>query len=263
MAWMAMPDTLSVDLKAFDTLMDAVGSPTMDTVLFECANRLMAVDEIFGFDLPARSAPLPLSWMGSRADATARVEAYTHHFHGGDPLIGELKRNWHRPSMLVRRVLASAIPDIEYRWQCYDKPSFAEKIAIARPTTEGWNVMCFYRRSITASDELRRLVDFAAIAVPAVRSHVKALRQRGVPSAAAPMAPPMPVDRLLPRLTRRFPGLTERERSVCAWTLLGATAQSIGIELGIATTTVLTYRRRAYQRLGIANAHELVPQLLE
>jgi DNA-binding CsgD family transcriptional regulator len=50
---------------------------------------------------------------------------------------------------------------------------------------------------------------------------------------------------------------------VCAGTLMGRTAEAIGADLGIAPSTVLTYRRRAYERCGISSAVQLLEGLLD
>ena len=39
------------------------------------------------------------------------------------------------------------------------------------------------------------------------------------------------------------------------------TAEAIAIDLGIGQSSVLTYRRRAYHRLGISNIQQLLPAL--
>lgn len=51
--------------------------------------------------------------------------------------------------------------------------------------------------------------------------------------------------------------LTERERQVCFRILLGYSSEAIGLHLGVATSTVITYRKRAYEKLGIASQNEL------
>lgn len=51
--------------------------------------------------------------------------------------------------------------------------------------------------------------------------------------------------------------LTERERQVCFRILLGYSSEAIGFNLGIATSTVITHRKRAYQKLGIVSQNEL------
>lgn len=52
-------------------------------------------------------------------------------------------------------------------------------------------------------------------------------------------------------------GLTRREREVCARAAVGMSAEATARDLGVAKTSVLTYRQRAYQRLEVASPFEL------
>lgn len=57
------------------------------------------------------------------------------------------------------------------------------------------------------------------------------------------------------RITR----VTEKTAtSVAAGVVAGLTADEIGDWLGIAATSVITHRKRAYERLGVANQRELL-----
>ncbi len=51
--------------------------------------------------------------------------------------------------------------------------------------------------------------------------------------------------------------LSARELDVCARVLKGLTTQEIARDLNIAETSVVTYRKRAYRRLHVANGREL------
>lgn len=51
--------------------------------------------------------------------------------------------------------------------------------------------------------------------------------------------------------------LSERERAVCLGVLAGKKAEVIAHDLGVAPTSVVTYRRRAYDKLGISSRAEL------
>jgi DNA-binding CsgD family transcriptional regulator len=53
-------------------------------------------------------------------------------------------------------------------------------------------------------------------------------------------------------------GLSQRELQVCARILYGLSKAGVAADLGIGEETVVTYRRRAYQHLGIATKHELL-----
>jgi DNA-binding CsgD family transcriptional regulator len=56
--------------------------------------------------------------------------------------------------------------------------------------------------------------------------------------------------------------LTQRERQVILRILDGVTAEKIAAELGLKPTTVITYRSRAYEKLGISSRRELFSNLL-
>lgn len=58
------------------------------------------------------------------------------------------------------------------------------------------------------------------------------------------------------RLGSTFEDLTGRERAVCARTMVGMTAEAIGLDLGISPASVLTYRRRAYGRYAFTHANQ-------
>jgi DNA-binding CsgD family transcriptional regulator len=47
--------------------------------------------------------------------------------------------------------------------------------------------------------------------------------------------------------------LTQRERQVCARAASGMSVEATAVDLGIAKTSVLTYRQRAYQRLAVTS----------
>lgn len=54
-----------------------------------------------------------------------------------------------------------------------------------------------------------------------------------------------------------FRGTTRQEKAVCAGILRGHTSESIGLHLHISRNTVLTYRKRLYDKLKICSQHEL------
>ena len=243
--------------EVYAQLMDAVGTSRMDRTLFDCANHIHRVDEIFGFTLDADAPPRPIGWIGARADAAARVSLYAERFYRLDPLIRDLRHAPRKGAVFLRSTRATAISDEEYRWYCYDLPRLEEKISVARPTENGWNILNFYRRDPCRPDQVAELATFGMFALAAIAKHGHLLSLKEVVPVASD-----PADRVAQQLRHRFPGLSQREAQVCASSLLGAKSPDIGRRLGVAPSTVLTYRRRAYERLGIRSANELVVHLL-
>lgn len=62
-------------------------------------------------------------------------------------------------------------------------------------------------------------------------------------------------------IRQRFPILSRREVEVCAWTATGSSVEDIAAGLNISPTTVATFRRRAYAKLGIGSQKELFAYL--
>lgn len=59
------------------------------------------------------------------------------------------------------------------------------------------------------------------------------------------------------RISRHSSKLTEREQQVCGRILLGLSSEGIALDLEVKTASVHTYRKRAYQKLGISSQNEL------
>ena len=111
--------------------------------------------------------------------------------------------------------------------------------------------LSFYRQAGRPPALISALADLAEFALPILRKHAQ-IRQ---------MQDLLALSKLLARLALNFPKLTLQERNVCSRTLVSMTAEAIA--LGIGTSTVPTYRRRAYERYGISSASQLMPRLLD
>jgi DNA-binding NarL/FixJ family response regulator len=61
----------------------------------------------------------------------------------------------------------------------------------------------------------------------------------------------------------QWTALTPRERDVCRLVAKGHADKQIAAELGTTTSTVQTQRTRAFQRLGLASAAEVVRLMLQ
>jgi DNA-binding CsgD family transcriptional regulator len=64
--------------------------------------------------------------------------------------------------------------------------------------------------------------------------------------------------RIEERIKPARPDLTRREMQICARILYGLTTIGIALDLGIGEESVITYRKRAYRRLEIGTARELL-----
>lgn len=244
-----------IDSVVFETLVDAVGTPQMGNALLEAARVQWDVDEVFGFQVVGKGDPVALVTAGRTGSSRARAAMYSDGFHEGDPLITSLFAA--QPSRtLFCLTMSSDIPQGAYRTECFERPQLGQKLSFFRRWSDRRIAINFYRHGHREPHEklVKDLAKLAEIALPMLRRHHDLRRD----DAHLPFK-----DRLQRRIASAFPGLTTRECEVSARTLLGMTAEAIALDLSIKRSSVLTYRTRAYERLGVSCANQLLTGLLD
>ncbi len=238
---------------AYEALLDAAGTASLGPVLFDIAHGQADVEELFGFWFEAGQAPVPLVSAGCTGSSTKRASLYAAVYHALDPLAPAFERVCDGAPTAIHHVTANMIVDLSYRRECFERPQLGEKTSFVRRRGTRSYVLSFYRRDAENKPAVG-LVQLADMVLPILRKH----EQISHGETERPL-----LDRLIDRIRRAYPDLTVRERDVCARTIGGMTAEAIGLDLDIAPSTVLTYRRRAYERYGISNANQLVARLLD
>lgn len=229
-------------------LIDAVGTPVFGARMLDAAQSVAGVDEIFAYHVRDGERPVALSSISERGDHDRRARHYAERFYHHDPVVHARQRTAAgRGFVACVRAAEIGLPD--YRAICFEQPRFADKLCF------GWRgagraiVLSFYRR--------RDSEGTAALAALA-NVGLTALARQAVPTSEFSL-----VERLETRIARAFPVLTLRERQVAARTVAGWTAERTADALDIRPSSVLTYRQRAYQRLGFSGAADFLPAILD
>lgn len=260
MAWSSIAARALVDASQIEALVEHLEDDCFDAVLLEMLGAMGPVAEVNGFSYAEGDFdPRPVSWCGYRAGTANRVDRYARGFHRFDPTLHSLPRAAQGSQTLVNVLAASNVGNGIYRRTCFEDPSLSQKISIAHASDGAeWTILNIYLADQgAAQDEFERMAAFGSLVAPFVRRRGQALRR------AHNARPAEASDRgVASRLRQRFPALTDRERRVCALTMIGKSSGEIAVILGIRPGTVLTYRRRAYDRLGISTAAALVPEIL-
>lgn len=166
-----------------------------------------------------------------------------------------------RPSA-ARCVHRDAITDPSYRTKFYDDLDIHEKFSFVARVNLGTIYVNLYR---SVSDgrfqphERFALQHISAVCISALRKHL-ALMPPQVGCARNQGDRLQLIQRLL--MNRRR-SLTPREAQICAYVVLGYSSCAIAGNLGLAESTVGTFRKRAYARLGISSQSELFALCLE
>ena len=178
--------------------------------------------------------------------------AYSEHFHRADPNRDAVFEGQAQSAPIVLPTFARRMYSDGYRKIFFDDSDIVDKFATAIWTGHTCFYVNFYR--ITAQgrfsrDQVARLTAVAPAVSAAVARHFQ--------NDAAPDSDPMDRLKTLFDTAAPFAVLTGREKQVCLRILSGLSSEAIAAELGIGLHSALTYRKRAYDKLGISSQNEL------
>lgn len=238
---------------AYDRLIGGVGTDCLGEAILAAASASVEADEIFAYWVRPGGAPTPIASSGRPGSSVVRAAMYSTRFYRLDPLAELAEITAQGGPTRCGRMVATEVADASYRRECYDRPDLFEKRSFVRQRAARNFVLSVYRRQGRRPMRDDAFLDLANLILPVIAKQAELLTC----DLEAPLS-----ERVERRLEQAFPLLTRRELEVCARTIVGMTAEGISIDLRIAHTTVLTYRRRAYARYGVSSAHELMGRLL-
>ena len=235
---------------AYERLLHAAGNDEFGATVRHCVDTLTAgARRLYLFEAAAEGEDT-LRYYHCEPRIARLLPAYSRRYKRLDPL-GELYAAAPRPGdMAVQRVRPRDIGSSGFRSRFFDEPGIVERISLIQRGRSGWRGLNVARHASEGSFSERELdvvLGLARLALPML-----AIAQ-----------PPAVVDggsvvaRFEGRFACRWPVLTGRERQVCARAAAGMSVEATALDLGIAKTSVVTFRQRAYRRLGVTSPFEL------
>jgi len=167
-----------------------------------------------------------------------------------DPIGDALSAAPRYGDVALQRVRPSDIAPPVFRRRFFDDAGIVERISIIQRGADAWRVINVSRHASDgrcSEQEIGSLIGLACLVLPMLP-----LNRRRVRTPEA-----LKVPDLEERFADRYANLTPRERQVCARAAIGMSVEATALDLGIAKTSVLTYRQRAYQRLRVTSPFEL------
>jgi DNA-binding CsgD family transcriptional regulator len=245
------PGVVDVPVGGLATLMQDAGSGRFIESLLAFCRASVGADFVSVFTLAGAGSPQLFGTATTTgAENTRRAAAgYLQHY-ASDVNFGLMSKR--RAGAYTTYQTASDISSKSYRRACYDMTGIADRLSYLRIASDRSLSVSVYRSlgSGRFSDtELDRASALMPLLVAGVDLHDKAGSHR---AAVATIAD---AERAL---RSRFPGLSARECEVAARARMGRSARQIGVDLGIAETTVISHRKAAYARMGLKSLHELV-----
>ncbi|MDH0303294.1 MULTISPECIES: helix-turn-helix transcriptional regulator [unclassified Pseudomonas] len=187
-------------------------------------------------------------------------QAYTNGFYRRDlALQTALKHPLAQPTRNSLLLLQGVddIPDRAYRSACYEDVDTAQRFSVIRALDTGEHLMLSFYRSTRGDPLGESEVDYlGALAQVLIEAGVQHCRARPTALSNAESALQRLQDALDVRLSRR-------EADVLGCLLRGLTQEATGDALGIAATSVITYRNRAFVKLGVTSRQSFFARLLD
>lgn len=167
-----------------------------------------------------------------------------------------------RPSarVVVRRLRRDQVPGSDYQRHCYDAARLVDRLSVLSIDAMGGYALNLYRscdHGPFSDGEMTYVQESAAVLAACCAKHDDWLPVMPDEAKAVPC-----LDMLGERLQRLGAGLSRREFAVASRVLVGMTSDGIAVDLGIGLQSVLTYRKRAYAKLGVSSQRELFSLVL-
>ncbi len=185
--------------------------------------------------------------------AQQNIDRFVVRCHRVDPSLVALKQRSPERAC-VAKIEIGDIQDRQYR-RCFEMAHVQERLSLFSQLGSDLHQLSIYRGISQRSFSSRDLAYFSTLAGMVLATASKHERLSGDSAAFPPHLDLDAIERCLEHLPC---GLSKREREVCSRAAAGKTIEGTALDLNIRQTSVITYRQRAYQKLGISRQNELV-----
>ncbi|MGO9698866.1 MAG: helix-turn-helix transcriptional regulator [Xanthobacteraceae bacterium] len=235
-------------------VVNSIGTPSYGHACFVLLEKALNAEHwaLFRF---RSGGPLKCIATGSghhKVAAQENIDRFVLRCHSVDPSL-KLASRRNAPATLTKLAIDD-IEDPQYR-HCFELTQVRERVSLFSWIGADLYQVSVFRGPRTSSFSPHEMNYFAALAklllVSAQKHEVLLDRTPTLPRHLTIEA----IERLL---KLRSPALSTRECEVCARAIAGKTIEGTSLDLDIRRTSVITYRQRAYQKLGISRTNELV-----
>lgn len=248
-------------LEGLTQLCRCIGSPEFESRLLKLLNKVTPVDHCVVFTFGQGGAGhLFTHGRMDVAEAQQLADDYVKHFHQQDPNYQQIAGAAEGCEDCLIPLATDSGNDSFYKNHFFDRHDLIDKASTVGKVEQG-SVYCnFYRmgRSGPYSDKDWQLLEsILPLITTLISTHYRMLQLSPTDERRPYRNARSLVHNIISKSVSPFSQLTPRERQVCERILLGYTSVGIGLDLEIAQSSVVTYRRRAYEKLTISTQNEL------
>jgi DNA-binding CsgD family transcriptional regulator len=228
----------------------AIGQPAFPNALIDALREVANVGHcmVFAFEQEHR-----VRWALGRGNIGIGPDlgaAYAEHFYVADPNREMILEHRSAQQPIVLPGFSRRMYTDSYRKLFFEDAGIIDKIAVAFWVDRTCFYVNFYRtvdQGRFARPETARLARLVPALTAIVARHCQAEDVAGTTNKLVTLF----------ATTDRFVALTPREKEVCQRILSGYSSEAISAELGVSLHSTFTYRKRAYEKLGISSQNEL------
>ena len=240
--WRA-PTTIGAN---YEKLLAAIGTPQFGPTVRDSVLALTTgARRVYLFEATSRESST-LQYSFCEPEVADLFPAYTRWYLRRDPVGDAFEAAPRYSDVALQRVRPADIATPSFRRVFFDDAGIVERISVIQRGEDAWRGVNIARHASDgpcSDNELDSLIGLACLVLPMLPLN----RRRNAAAQSLTIA------ELEERFGARCARLTQRERQVCARAASGMSVETTALDLGIAKTSVLTYRQRAYQRLGVTS----------
>ncbi|WP_322057809.1 helix-turn-helix transcriptional regulator [Paraburkholderia sp. J63] len=247
------------DLSRVTSLISALGRDDTNALAAEVLNLLgpaTSVSQCTVFAYEFGNRPRTVSVADHRGGRFLRdvADTYSRLFYaldGNQQIVGGETANPPGSSLVLHWQSSEDIAHDGYRQACYATPNVSDRLSLLlQPAADIWLSVNLYRERDAGNfrpGEVELVESLAPLIGEATKHHyaLRGQSQMGIPQL------------MLARLRGLCPALSKRELDALRGVLEGRSAADIAECMGIKPSSVVTYQKRAYQRLGISSQRQL------
>ncbi|KRB49490.1 MAG: helix-turn-helix transcriptional regulator [Pseudomonadota bacterium] len=239
-----------------------VGKPTFAAAFSTYLRQSANIQDYMIVAYPRSPNQAPGCLLSASPAAPQLAHLYREAFYKLDPNRSIIFNDLDEDEVCTLPALGDEHYDPSYREAIFQSNGIIDKFATAFWRNDICYYVNYYRMngqssfSISDRDELSEVGNLLS---KIVARHFESF-DTGRRSPGSPMSHES-LCRMVQELSSASP-LTTREAQVCALILMGCSSEAIALRLDIAVNSVLTYRRRAYERLSITSQNELFAKVL-